>query len=68
MAAVKSSDVRCEGCGKMLGKIQAGGLFVVKRADLEVTYDGTGQVIIRCPNPICGNLRILKLPYQQPAA
>ncbi len=64
MAAEESGDVKCKGCGKLLGKIR-GGLFVVRQHDWEFTVDAEGQVLIRCPK--CGLLRIVKVACQESA-
>ena len=45
-------EVRCEGCGILLGKIDGTGL-TVRRNNLEVHYAGPGNVSIRCYRPRC---------------
>jgi len=67
MGADTETDMRCKGCGVLLGK-RDGRRFNVERNGMKVQYRGTGQVRVRCYNPYCGLWNSFDLPDEPATA
>ena len=51
-ASPAPGDVRCEACGALLARIEAGGLCI-RRGDLEASIQGRFQAHLTCYRPRC---------------
>lgn len=59
-------DVRCTGCGALLGKLESGGLSI-RRGDFQATVVGEFSASLVCYRPHCRKLNVLPMK-PEPAA
>lgn len=63
--ANEAEDIRCEGCGRLLARVQ-GGVLAIQRGDLQATFDGEFRVSFVCPHPKCRRLNSVRVRSQLP--
>jgi len=61
-----AQDVRCTGCGALLGKLEAGGLSI-RRGDFQATVVGEFSASLVCYRPQCRRLNVLPMK-REPSA